>query len=92
VSVADYLRIGGFPEYVKQRMDEIQNYVLENRNTSRIWKTATCFILRRQYKDIFYYSGKGECDFVVFHKGNMQTAIQVCYQLNADNLVTYAPS
>ena len=42
--------------------------------------------LRRRYKDIFYFSAKGECDFVVSDKGNIHTAIQVCYHLNADNL------
>ena len=42
--------------------------------------------LRRHYKDIFYFAAKGECDFVVSNKGNIHTVIQVCYNLNADNL------
>ncbi len=184
-SAAEYLHVGGFPEYVKQRVDDILNYVLEdilirdiavrhgirdvdslqrltlhlisnvgkpvtaNRlksligvgstntiteylayledsyllhlipkfdyshrkqlvNPKKVYAIDTGLVnvnsasfsddsgrllenmiylqLRRRYKDIFYFSGKGECDFVAFEKGNMQTAIQVCYQLNADNL------
>ncbi|WP_244518707.1 ATP-binding protein [Parapedobacter composti] len=55
-------------------------------DSGRLLENMVYLHLRRQYKDIFYFSGKGECDFVAFHKGNMQVAIQVCYHLNADNL------
>ncbi|MGK6352685.1 ATP-binding protein [Parapedobacter sp. DT-150] len=184
-SAAEYLQAGGFPEYVKQRIDDILNYVLEdilirdiavrhgirdvdslqrlalylisnvgklitaNRlksligvgstntiteylsyleasyllhfipkfdysqrkqlvnprkvyaidtglvnvnsasftdDSGRLLENMVYLHLRRQYKDIFYFSATGECDFVAFKKGNIQAAIQVCYQLNADNL------
>lgn len=42
--------------------------------------------LRRQTKDIYYFAGKGECDFILLEKGCITKAIQVCYELNADNL------
>lgn len=42
--------------------------------------------LRRTYKEIFYFSEKGECDFVTFDKGTVNDVIQVCYELNPDNL------
>ncbi|KAF0238996.1 MAG: hypothetical protein FD181_381 [Prolixibacteraceae bacterium] len=42
--------------------------------------------LRRQYKDIYYYAEKGECDFIVVEKGEVTDVIQVCYQLTQDNL------
>jgi predicted AAA+ superfamily ATPase len=42
--------------------------------------------LRRRYRDIFYFAEKGECDFVILYKGHIQEVIQVCYDLNADNL------
>lgn len=42
--------------------------------------------LRRRWKEIYYYTEKGECDFIVFDKGKMIYAIQVCYDLNEDNL------
>ena len=42
--------------------------------------------LRRHYKEIYYFSEKGECDFIVFSKGAIVQAIQVCYHLDQDNL------
>lgn len=184
-SVSEYLQVGGFPEYVKQRVDDILNYVLEdilirdiavrhgirdvnslqrltlylisnigklvtaNRlksligvgstntiteylsyledsylvhfipkfdyshrkqivNPKKVYAIDTGLVnvnsasftddsgrqlenmvylhLRRRYKNIFYFSAKGECDFIVSDKGNIQTVIHVCYHLNADNL------
>lgn len=42
--------------------------------------------LRRTTKDIYYFAGKGECDFIILERGSITKAIQVCYELNADNL------
>lgn len=42
--------------------------------------------LRRTYKEIYYFSEKGECDFIAFKNGAFHQAIQVCYELNPDNL------
>jgi predicted AAA+ superfamily ATPase len=42
--------------------------------------------LRREHEEIYYFADKGECDFVVFNKGNISEAIQVCYQLNQYNI------
>jgi predicted AAA+ superfamily ATPase len=42
--------------------------------------------LRRRYTDIYYFSERSECDFVVFSKGAAVDAIQVCFDLNPDNL------
>ena len=42
--------------------------------------------LRKKYRNIFYFFEKKECDFVVTEKGNVTKAIQVCYDLNSDNL------
>lgn len=42
--------------------------------------------LRKRSKEIYYYSGKGECDFMVVDKGIITRAIQVCLELNSDNL------
>jgi len=42
--------------------------------------------LKRKWKEIFYYSEKGECDFVVFDNGKIISAIQVCYQIDQDNM------
>ncbi len=42
--------------------------------------------LRRKTKEIYYYANKGECDFLTLEKGNISEAIQVCYQLDNDNM------
>jgi len=42
--------------------------------------------LRRRYKDIYYFSEKGECDFVVYEKESIREVIQVCFSLNQDNM------
>lgn len=42
--------------------------------------------LRRRSREIYYFSGKGECDFVVVANGVAVEAVQVCFDLNADNL------
>lgn len=41
--------------------------------------------LRRSYRDIFYFRGKGECDFVVKEGEKIKYAIQVCYELDEEN-------
>jgi len=42
--------------------------------------------LRKTFKTIYYYSEKGECDFIVVQKSQPTEAIQVCYQLTPDNI------
>ena len=42
--------------------------------------------LRQGSKEIYYYSGVGECDFLIMSKGVISRAVQVCLELNNDNL------
>jgi uncharacterized protein len=42
--------------------------------------------LRRRFREIYYFSEQKECDFIVFQNGAPVDAIQVCFDLNADNL------
>lgn len=42
--------------------------------------------LRRRFRDIYYFSEKKECDFVVFQKGKKPEIIQVSYELGHENL------
>lgn len=45
------------------------------------------YLALRQYtKDIFYHSSTGECDFLIMEKGVISGAIQVCMELNNNNL------
>jgi predicted AAA+ superfamily ATPase len=41
--------------------------------------------LRRAAKEIFYFRGDNECDFLVKDKNAITMAIQVSYELNEDN-------
>jgi predicted AAA+ superfamily ATPase len=41
--------------------------------------------LRRKYKEIYYFSEKRECDFVIVVNGAAVQAVQVCYNLTPDN-------
>lgn len=52
----------------------------------RIFENLIFNHLRRSHKELYYFSDKGECDFVVCDKGNIIDLIQVCYDLNEDNL------
>jgi len=42
--------------------------------------------LRRKYTELYYFDEKGECDFVAMKNGVVKEIIQVCYDLNQDNL------
>ncbi len=42
--------------------------------------------LRKKYKNIFYFSERNECDFLIYEKGKVTKAIQVCYKLTPDNI------
>ncbi|MFH1978012.1 MAG: ATP-binding protein [Candidatus Aenigmatarchaeota archaeon] len=51
----------------------------------RIFENIIFLELRRRYKEIFYFKGKKECDFLVKEKGKLKEAIQVCYELTEEN-------
>lgn len=54
-------------------------------NKGRIIENIVFLQLLRLNKEIFYYSAKGECDFVVKQGMLITEAIQVCYNLNKEN-------
>ncbi len=43
-------------------------------------------LLRRSYSEFYYFAEKGNCDFIIFGKNKVQKIVQVCSQLNHDNL------
>ena len=55
-------------------------------NKGRILENIVFLQLQRQKADVFYYSKKGECDFVIKQGLEIKNAIQVCYSLNHENL------
>lgn len=55
-------------------------------DSGRLLENAVYLHLRKLYKEVFYFSDKGECDFVVFHKGTIREAIQVCFHISQHNI------
>lgn len=42
--------------------------------------------LRQKYREIYYFAEKNECDFVITNNGKLVKAVQVCFELNLDNI------
>lgn len=59
--------------------------VSASRNDGRMLENLVFNHLRRNSKSIFYFKGKGECDFVVMEKSRISKVVQVCFQINNEN-------
>lgn len=55
-------------------------------DSGRILENLVFLHLRRSFKEICYFSEKGECDFVVLEQNRPVKIVQVCYELSPDNL------
>ena len=42
--------------------------------------------LKKKFKQLYYFSETNECDFIVVHRGEPYKAVQVCFELNQDNI------
>ncbi len=51
----------------------------------RILENIVFLELKRKGNDIYYFSEKGECDFLIRKGNKIKTAIQVCYSLDDKN-------
>ncbi len=80
----------------KQAVNPKKAYVIDNglaaansvsfsSNTGRMLENCVFLELRRTGKNVFYFKGNNECDFLIKEKNAITTAIQVCYELNEDN-------
>jgi hypothetical protein len=54
-------------------------------NKGKLLENLVAIELKRRGKEIFYYSEKNECDFVIKEGTKITQAIQVCYNLNEEN-------
>jgi len=52
----------------------------------RLFENAIFLELRRMYKDIYYFREQGECDFIVKEGKEIKHILQVCTEINPDNL------
>jgi len=55
-------------------------------DTGRRLENTIFTFLRANHKSIFYWSERNECDFIVIRKGKKPLLLQVCADLNMDNL------
>lgn len=55
-------------------------------NKGRVLENIVYLQLLRQNEEVFYFSKKNECDFVIKQGMKVTKAIQVCYSLNQENL------
>ncbi len=61
------------------------NSVSFSDDKGRMLENAVFMHLRREYKEIFYFRERKECDFLLREGNKIIAAIQVTYHLNADN-------
>jgi predicted AAA+ superfamily ATPase len=57
-----------------------------SKDKGRLLENIVFIQLRRLYKNVYFFKEKHECDFLVKVKNDITQAIQVCYDLNTDNL------
>lgn len=62
-----------------------ENSVSTSDNMGRRLENLVFLHLRRNYKHIFYYKDRGECDFITMEKNTVKEAIQVCLTINDEN-------
>lgn len=81
----------------KQIMNSRKVYTIDNaiasrlgfrfsENVGRMIENLVFLELKRRKKDIFYHSGKFECDFLIIESLTVVEAIQVTYELNEINI------
>lgn len=62
------------------------NAVTFSKDMGRKLENLVFLHYRRLGKEIYYYHEKIECDFVIFQKGKIEEVVQVCYDVNEENL------
>ena len=64
----------------------VTNAISFSDDYGRLLENMVFIQLRRQFTDIYYFSEKKECDFVVFNKGKMVALYQVCSKMDQNNM------
>jgi uncharacterized protein len=62
------------------------NSVSFSPDNGRLLENMVFLQLRYHTSEIFYFSEKKECDFVVFHQKKLEGVYQVCWQLDQENM------
>jgi hypothetical protein len=61
------------------------NSISFSSDAGRMLENQVFLELRRAGKEVYYFKGKKECDFLTKEKNKISMAIQACYELNEDN-------
>ena len=70
-----YVVDNGFIEIISKKLTKDKGWLLENLVFNSLDKT----------QDVFYYSNKAECDFLLVKNKTVNQAIQVCFDLDEEN-------
>ena len=62
-----------------------QNSTIFSDNLGRRLENTVYMHLRRQFKELYYFKEKNECDFVAMERGNVKQLVQVCYRIDDMN-------
>jgi predicted AAA+ superfamily ATPase len=57
-----------------------------SQDLGRRFENLVFLTLRRKHHEIYYFSEKKECDFVVFDRRGLLAVVQVCYKLSSENM------
>lgn len=82
--------------YKKQQVNPKKAYSIDNgfsysntisfsKDKGKMLENCVFLHLRRIFREIFYFVGQGECDFVIKEKEKITQAVQVCYELTETN-------
>ncbi len=95
--ISFFLTLSKFSYSMKKQINSIKKvYLADNgfkkvygfnfsEESGRLLENLIFIELKRRNKEIYYYSEKGECDFIIKNKLKIAEAVQVCYQLNNVN-------
>lgn len=61
------------------------NSVSFSKDKGKMLENIVFLAMRRKFKDIFYFKGINECDFIVKQKDKVIHVVQVCFDFNEDN-------
>lgn len=56
-----------------------------SKDSGKMLENCVFLGLRRKWKEIFYFKGQQECDFVVKQKDKILQVIQVCFEIHEEN-------
>jgi len=55
-------------------------------DNGRKFENLVYLYLRKKYREIYYFAEKNECDFIIVSNSKLHEAVQVCFELNQDNM------